>query len=87
MLLGRRGGFLQRLEQGTWMGHIAEHVALELQCLAGTIVTKGRHGPPALPVTTTGSSSTVSSTSGPRPESSPYSLCSTWHFQNNIRST
>ena len=40
--LGRRGGFLQRLEQGTWMGHIAEHVALELQCLAGTIVTKGK---------------------------------------------
>ena len=32
---GRPGGFVQRLEDGTWLGHIAEHIALELQTLAG----------------------------------------------------
>lgn len=32
---GVRGGFLQRLREGTWPGHIMEHVALELQNLAG----------------------------------------------------
>jgi len=32
---GVRGGFLQRLETGTWPGHILEHVTLELQTLAG----------------------------------------------------
>lgn len=30
-----RGGFLQRLHEGTWPGHILEHVTLELQNLAG----------------------------------------------------
>src|SRR5438105_11476843 len=29
--LGRPGGFLERLRDGTWTGHVAEHVALELQ--------------------------------------------------------
>ena len=33
--LGRRGGFLMRLRDGTWAGHILEHVALELQTQAG----------------------------------------------------
>jgi cyanophycin synthetase len=33
--VGQRGGFLQRLTEGTWPGHIMEHVALELQNLAG----------------------------------------------------
>lgn len=32
---GVRGGFFQRLDNGTWMGHILEHVSLELQTLAG----------------------------------------------------
>ncbi|CAM4136137.1 cyanophycin synthetase [Bordetella muralis] len=32
---GVRGGFLQRLREGTWTGHILEHVTLELQTLAG----------------------------------------------------
>ena len=32
---GERGGFLRRLEEGTWIGHILEHVSLELQNLAG----------------------------------------------------
>ncbi|MGZ6296568.1 MAG: cyanophycin synthetase family protein, partial [Candidatus Limnocylindrales bacterium] len=34
--LGRRGGFVTRLREGTWMGHIAEHIALEMQTIAGT---------------------------------------------------
>ena len=33
--VGERGGFLQRLTEGTWPGHIMEHVALELQNRAG----------------------------------------------------
>jgi cyanophycin synthetase len=32
---GVRGGFFQRLDSGTWAGHILEHVALELQTRAG----------------------------------------------------
>lgn len=32
---GVRGGFLARLKEGTWPGHILEHVTLELQNLAG----------------------------------------------------
>ncbi|MBN9463338.1 MAG: cyanophycin synthetase [Burkholderiales bacterium] len=32
---GERGGFLKRLHEGTWPAHILEHVALELQGLAG----------------------------------------------------
>jgi cyanophycin synthetase len=32
---GVRGGFLQRLQEGTWAAHILEHVCLELQNLAG----------------------------------------------------
>ncbi len=39
---GHRGGFLQRLKDGTLMGHIVEHVALELQELAGMKVGFGR---------------------------------------------
>ena len=40
--LGRRGGFITRLREGTWVGHIAEHVALEFQNLAGTDVRHGK---------------------------------------------
>ena len=39
---GQPGGFVRRLRDGTWFGHIAEHVAIELQCLAGTPVTYGK---------------------------------------------
>ncbi len=39
---GHRGGFLERLKEGTLMGHIVEHVALELQELAGMPVGFGR---------------------------------------------
>src|SRR6476661_5909971 len=40
--LGRRGGFITRLREGTWAGHISEHIALELQNLAGTDVRHGK---------------------------------------------
>ncbi len=40
--LNRRGGFLTRLRDGTWAGHVAEHIALELQNLAGTDVRHGK---------------------------------------------
>eukprot|EP01036_Dinobryon_divergens_P045360 gene45360-60593_t len=33
--VGERGGFLQRLNEGTWAGHILEHVVIELLNLAG----------------------------------------------------
>jgi cyanophycin synthetase len=33
--IGERGGFVQRLREGTWAAHILEHVTLELQNLAG----------------------------------------------------
>lgn len=39
---GYRGGFLERVRQGTMMGHIIEHVALELQELTGMLVGFGR---------------------------------------------
>jgi len=38
------GGFVRRLtdDEGTWMGHVMEHVAIELQNVAGSPVTFGR---------------------------------------------
>jgi cyanophycin synthetase len=46
---GEPGGFIRRLfeenpdgTKGTWLGHVVEHVALEIQCLAGTPVTYGK---------------------------------------------
>ncbi|NJL09475.1 MAG: ATP-grasp domain-containing protein, partial [Calothrix sp. SM1_7_51] len=39
---GCRGGFLMRVREGTMMGHVVEHVALELQSLAGMQVGFGR---------------------------------------------
>jgi cyanophycin synthetase len=36
------GGFFERLRSGTWMGHVIEHIALELQCLAGMECGFGR---------------------------------------------
>lgn len=40
--IGERGGFFERLRRGTYMGHILEHVTLEVQSLAGTVVGFGR---------------------------------------------
>ena len=41
---GTPGGFVRRMteEEGTWLGHVLEHVAIELQCLAGTPVSYGK---------------------------------------------
>jgi cyanophycin synthetase len=39
---GRAGGFVKRLREGTWLGHVAEHVALQLQRDAGTEVGRGK---------------------------------------------
>lgn len=36
------GGFLARVEEGTWMGHVIEHIALEIQTLAGMDTGFGR---------------------------------------------
>ncbi len=40
--LGKRGGFRERLEDGTWLGHVAEHVALELQRESGAHISRGK---------------------------------------------
>ena len=39
---GYKGGFFERVKEGTWMGHIVEHIALEIQTLAGMDVGWGR---------------------------------------------
>lgn len=40
--IGERGGFFQRLDTGTWLGHVLEHVTLEIQSLAHSPVGFGR---------------------------------------------
>lgn len=40
--VGSPGGFFERVEEGTWMGHIIEHIALEIQTLAGMDTGFGR---------------------------------------------
>ena len=39
---GRVAGFTDRLHDGTWLGHVAEHIALQLQREAGTEVGRGK---------------------------------------------
>nr|WP_294862302.1 cyanophycin synthetase [uncultured Fluviicola sp.] len=39
---GKEGGFCERMREGTWLGHVVEHVALELQVLAGMDCGYGR---------------------------------------------
>jgi cyanophycin synthetase len=39
---GRRGGFVERLNEGTWLGHVAEHVALALQQAVGHDIRRGK---------------------------------------------
>ncbi|MDQ8154409.1 MAG: cyanophycin synthetase, partial [Gemmatimonadota bacterium] len=41
---GEPGGFLRRLREngGTWLGHVLEHVAIEIQNMAGLHVTFGK---------------------------------------------
>jgi cyanophycin synthetase len=36
------GGFFERVKEGTWMGHVIEHIALEIQTLAGMDTGFGR---------------------------------------------
>jgi cyanophycin synthetase len=45
--VGERGGFLQRLQEGTWMGHVLEHVVIELLNLAGMPPASARRARPA----------------------------------------
>lgn len=40
--VGEPGGFFQRVDEGTWMGHVVEHIALEIQTLAGMDTGFGR---------------------------------------------
>ena len=39
---GRRGGFVERLHEGTWLGHVAEHCALALQQVVGHDIRRGK---------------------------------------------
>jgi cyanophycin synthetase len=39
---GRRGGFAERLDEGTWLGHVTEHVALQLQQEVGHDMRRGK---------------------------------------------
>lgn len=39
---GKPGGFVSRMREGTWLGHVAEHVALEIQLIAGAEVSRGK---------------------------------------------
>ena len=39
---GRRGGFVERLTEGTWLGHVTEHVALQLQQEVGHDLRRGK---------------------------------------------
>jgi cyanophycin synthetase len=39
---GHEGGFFERVDEGTWMGHVIEHIALEIQTLAGMDAGFGR---------------------------------------------
>ncbi|HEU0137158.1 MAG TPA: cyanophycin synthetase, partial [Flavobacterium sp.] len=39
---GVRGGLFMRIEKGTWLGHVIEHIALETQSLAGMETGFGR---------------------------------------------
>lgn len=43
------GGFLRRVEDGTWAGHVIEHIALELQTLAGMETGFGRTRKTSIP--------------------------------------
>jgi cyanophycin synthetase len=39
---GEKGGFVERLREGTWLGHVVEHVALQLQRESGGEVRRGK---------------------------------------------
>ncbi len=56
--VGRPGGFIERLHRGTYLGHIVEHITLELQMRMGFDVAYGRAGAQASPASTTSPSHT-----------------------------
>ncbi len=39
---GREGGFVERLDEGTYFGHVVEHITLELTTLTGIPVVHGK---------------------------------------------
>ena len=39
---GRKGGFVERLHEGTWLGHVTEHAALALQQVVGHDIRRGK---------------------------------------------
>src|SRR6476660_10480933 len=39
---GVKGGFIERMREGTWLGHVAEHVSLQLQQEAGHDQRRGK---------------------------------------------
>ncbi|NEU08931.1 cyanophycin synthetase [Flavihumibacter sp. R14] len=39
---GKPGGLFERIDKGTWMGHVIEHIALEIQSIAGMETGFGR---------------------------------------------
>ncbi len=39
---GRKGGFVERLQEGTWLGHVTEHAALALQQVVGHDIRRGK---------------------------------------------
>ena len=69
--VGKPGGFLQRMREGTWMGHVVEHVALELQNLAGAEQPRGKTRGTGERGSTTSSTPTPRKTSASPPASSP----------------
>jgi cyanophycin synthetase len=61
------GGFIRRMreDEGTWLGHVLEHVAIELQNIAGEDVTFGKtRSVDGRPASTPWSTSTRSATKG-----------------------
>ncbi len=85
--LGRRGGFITRLRDGTWAGHVAEHVALEFQNLAGTDVRHGKTRAAGPPASTTASTSTARRRSVSRPDGWPSRWSTTWSPRTTRRSS
>jgi cyanophycin synthetase len=71
------GGFLRRMreDEGTWLGHVLEHVAIELQNVAGEEVTFGKTRSAGSPASTRSSMSTRSATKASRPASSRCGCC------------
>ncbi len=72
------GGFVRRLQEdgGTWLGHVLEHTAIELQNVAGAASPSARRAPPTSRVSTTWCSSTSRRKSAWRRDAWPWH-CST----------